>query len=152
MKIKHISIPTRVARPGMTVGEALRECVDKDVPGIPFVGADGNIHGRFSVRHLFLLCCIPPDILQGAHLLGDDIEDFDFPHILLDELVTRPVEDYIFPDAIRLSPHFHAVKALAIMEQYNTGYLFVTEEDAYRGVVTRMSIAKAIVTQKGGEQ
>ena len=145
MKIKHISIPTRVARPGMTVGDVLQECVNKDVPGIPFVDAEGNLSGRFSVRHLFLLCCIPADILHGAHLLGDDIEDLDFPHIGFDELMQQPVDDYIFSDAIRLSPNFQAVKALAIMEQFNTQYLFVTEGEDYQGVATRMSIAKAIV-------
>ncbi|MCU7917838.1 MAG: CBS domain-containing protein [Candidatus Thiodiazotropha sp. (ex Dulcina madagascariensis)] len=148
MKIKHISIPTKVARPGMTIGEVMRECVEKDVPGIPFVDAEGNLSGRFSVRHLFLLCCIPEDIIHGAHLLGDDIEHLDFPHMKADELMAQPVDNYIFPDAIRLSANFQAVKALAIMEQYNTGYLFVTEGDEYQGVITRMSIAKAVVTKE----
>ncbi|MCU7925096.1 MAG: CBS domain-containing protein [Candidatus Thiodiazotropha sp. (ex Dulcina madagascariensis)] len=148
MKIKHISIPTKVARPGMTIGEVMRECVEKDVPGIPFVDAEGNLSGRFSVRHMFLLCCIPEDIIHGAHLLGDNIEHLDFPHMKADELMAQPVDNYIFPDAIRLSANFQAVKALAIMEQYNTGYLFVTEEDEYQGVVTRMSIAKAVVTKE----
>jgi hypothetical protein len=152
MKIKHIFIPTRVARSGMTVGEAMRECVDRGVPGIPFVDAEGNFNGRFSVRHMFLLCCIPPDILRGAHLLGDDIEDLDFPHIKFDDLMQRPVDDYIFPDAIRMSPNFQAVKALAIMEQYNTPYLFVSEGEDYLGVVTRMSIAKAIVNRMFSEE
>jgi predicted transcriptional regulator len=148
MKIKHISIPTRVARPGMTVGEVMRECVEKDVPGIPYVDAQGELAGRFSVRHLFLLCCIPSDILHGAHLLGDDIEHLDFPHIKSEELMAKMVDQFIFPDAIRLSPNFHTIKALAIMEQFNTEYLFVSEGDDYQGVVTRMSIAKAILTKQ----
>jgi hypothetical protein len=148
MKLKYLSIPTKVARPGMTVGEVMRECVEKDVPGIPYVDAEGQISGRFSVRHMFLLCCIPKDILHGAHLLGDDIEDLDFPHIKAGELMARNVDDFIFPDAIRLSPNFQAIKALAIMEQYNTEYLFVTEGDDYQGVVTRLSIAKAILTEE----
>ncbi|MET0028306.1 MAG: CBS domain-containing protein [Candidatus Thiodiazotropha sp.] len=148
MNIINVSIPTRVARPGMTVGEAMQECVDKDVPGIPYVDAEGELNGRFSLRHLFLLCCIPNDILQGAHLLGDDIEHIDFPRIRADELLQRPVEEFIFPDVIRLSPHFHSIKALAIMEQFGTEYLFVTDEGEYRGVVTRMSIARALVDKK----
>jgi predicted transcriptional regulator len=148
MKLKHISIPTKVARPGMSVGEVMKECVEKGVPGIPFMDADGQISGRFSVRHMFLLCCIPEDILHGAHLLGDDIEYLDFPQIRAEELMARKVEDFIFPDAIRLSPNFPAIKALAIMEQYNTQYLFVTEGDDYQGVVTRMNIARAIVTRE----
>ena len=148
MKIKHISIPTKVARPGMTVGEVMQECVDKGVPGIPFVDGEGNISGRFSVRHMFLLCCIPDDIIHGAHLLGDDIEHLDFPNIKADELMAQSVDDYIFPDAVRLSPNFQAIKALAIMEQYGTEYLFVTEGDDYQGVVTRLSIARAVVTKE----
>ncbi|MEJ2395584.1 MAG: CBS domain-containing protein [Candidatus Thiodiazotropha sp.] len=148
MKIKHISIPTKVAHPSMKVGEVIRECVEKDVPGIPYVDAAGNISGRFSLRHMFLLCCIPSDILQGAHLLGDDIGHLDFPHIKADELMARQVDEYIFPDVIRLSPNFQAIKALAIMEQSNTEYLFVTEGEQYQGVVTRLSIAKAIITRQ----
>jgi predicted transcriptional regulator len=148
MKIKHISTPTKVARPGMSVGEVMLECVEKEVPGIPFVDNEGQLTGRFSVRHLFVVCCIPPDILHGAHLIGDDIENLDFPHIQAGELMEKQVDEFIFPDAIRLSPNFQAIKALAIMEQYNTEYLFVTEGDEYQGVVTRMSIAKAIVTKE----
>jgi predicted transcriptional regulator len=147
MKIKHISIPTRVARPGMTVGEAMRECAEKNVPGIPFVDAEENLAGRFSLRHMFLLCCIPSDILHGAHLLGDDIEDLDFPHVQSEELIALQVDDFIFPDAIRLSPNFQTIKALAIMEQFNTEYLFVSDGDDYQGVVTRMSIAKAVLSK-----
>lgn len=148
MKIKHVSIPTKVARPGMSVGEVMLECVNKQVPGIPYVDQDGQISGRFSVRHMFRVCCIPDDIIQGAHLLGDDVEDLDFPHIIAAELMSKAVDDFIFPDAIRLAPNFQAIKALAIMEQYATEYLFVTDGEDYQGVVTRMSIAEAIVTKE----
>jgi hypothetical protein len=132
----------------MSIGEVMLECVEKRVPGIPYVGEDGQINGRFSVRHMFRVCCIPDDIIQGAHLLGDDIEYIDFPQIKADELMGWPVDKFIFPDAIRMSPNFQAIKALAIMEQFNTQYLFVTEGEEYQGVVTRMSIAEAIVTRQ----
>ncbi|MCM8856736.1 MAG: CBS domain-containing protein [Candidatus Thiodiazotropha sp.] len=147
MKIKHVSIPTKVARPGMQLGEVMMECVEKRVPGIPYMNTEGKLSGRFSVRHLFLLCCIPQDVIQGAHLLGDDIEHLDFPHIIADELMAQKVDDFVFADFIQLSPNFQAIKALAIMEQYNTSYLFVTEGDNYQGVVTRLSIARAVVTK-----
>jgi CBS domain-containing protein len=148
MKIKHVSIPTKIARPGMRIGEVMLECVEKDVPGIPYLDAAGKLSGRFSVRHLFLLCCIPDDVIQGAHLLGDDIEHLDFPHMRSEELMNELVDDYIFPDAIQLSANFPAIKALAIMEQFNTEYLFVAEAGVYQGVVTRMSIARAVVTKE----
>ncbi|MGD9171131.1 MAG: CBS domain-containing protein [Candidatus Thiodiazotropha sp.] len=148
MKIKHVSIPTKIARPGMRIGEAMLECVVKDVPGIPFLDAEGKLSGRFSLRHFFLLCCVPDDVIQGAHLLGDDIEHLDFPNIRAEELMDDLVDKFIFPDAIQLSANFPAIKALAIMEQYNTEYLFVAEEGVYQGVVTRMSIARALVSKE----
>ncbi|MEW8498715.1 MAG: CBS domain-containing protein, partial [Candidatus Thiodiazotropha taylori] len=92
--------------------------------------------------------CIPDDIIQGAHLLGDDIDHLDFPHIKAEDLMARSVDDFIYPDTVRLSANFQAIKALAIMEQYNTEYLFVTEGEDYQGVVTRMSVAGAIVTRE----
>lgn len=148
MRIRFISIPTKVARPGMRVGEALQECAEKNVPGIPFKDAQGNLSGRFSIRHTFLLCCIPQDIVKGAHLLGDDVDDLDLPRVKAEELMERKVDEFIFPDVIRLSPDFQAIKALAIMEQFNTEYLFVTEGDDYQGVVTRMSIARSILAKR----
>ncbi|MCU7897436.1 MAG: hypothetical protein KZQ61_01515, partial [Candidatus Thiodiazotropha sp. (ex Lucinoma aequizonata)] len=42
----------------------------------------------------------------------------------------------------------HFILDKAIMEQYNTtSYLFVSEGDNYQGVVTRLSIARAVVTK-----
>jgi predicted transcriptional regulator len=145
MKIQLVAIPTKIARPGMSVGEALRECAEKNVPGIPFKDAAGNFTGRFSIRHTFLLYCIPPDIIQGAHLLDDHIDELEFPRVRAEEMMARTVDDFIFPDVIRLAPSFQAIKALAIMEHFNTEYLFVMDGDDYQGVVTRMSIARAIV-------
>lgn len=145
MKLKYICTPTKVARPGMLLGEVMKECVDKNVPGIPYIDGEGKVAGRFSVRHMFLLCCVPRDIIQGAHLLGDDLEQIDFPKIKARELMAKKVDDFVFPDAIRLPPDFHAIKALAIMEQSNTEYLFVMDGDEYQGVVTRMGIARVVV-------
>jgi hypothetical protein len=147
MKIKQVSIATKVARPGMLLGEVMKECVEKNVPGIPYLDASGKIAGRFSIRHMFLLCCVPDDVIQGAHLLGDDVDQLAFPDVRAEELMAKRVDEFVFPDSIQLSPNFQAIKALAIMEQDNTEYLFVTQGDDYLGVVTRMSIAKAILTR-----
>ena len=37
------------------------------------------------------------------------------------------------------------VKALAMMEQYNSSYAFVIDDDQYRGIVTRMGIARLML-------
>jgi predicted transcriptional regulator len=40
-----------------------------------------------------------------------------------------------------VSPRSSVVKALAIMEMYNTSYVFLIDNGAYSGLVTRMVIA-----------
>jgi hypothetical protein len=54
----------------MRVGEALRICVGRGVPGIPCVDTDGRICGRFSVRDTFRITSIPADMIKRAHLIA----------------------------------------------------------------------------------
>lgn len=148
MNLQEILIPTGVARAGMTFGDALKECVKRDVPGIPFVDEQGHIIGRFSVRHAFRLTCVPKDVIRGAHLLGDNLSHMTMPELNAEEVMARPIEEFILEDAIRLAPGSPAIKALAIMEQYNTSYLFVTEGESYLGVITRMDIAGLVASMR----
>ncbi|MBA1332308.1 hypothetical protein QQ73_14750, partial [Candidatus Endoriftia persephone str. Guaymas] len=86
MNLAKILIKTSVVRSGMSFGDALQECVDKDVPGIPYVDAEGRIAGRFSVRHAFRECCVPRDLILGGHLLGDDIDHMNLPEVHAEEV------------------------------------------------------------------
>jgi CBS domain-containing protein len=40
-----------------------------------------------------------------------------------------------------VSPRSSVVKALALMEQHNSSYVFLIEDETYLGLVTRMVIA-----------
>jgi len=138
-------VETRVARPGMTVGEALRICVDHDIPGIPFVNAEGNIGGRFSVRHIFKISSLPDDVIQGAHLIGHEATHLEHPCDHFAEVFQRPLDDLVLPEFAHLSSDTLMAKAMALMEKFNSGYLFVIDDGHYRGVVTRLGLTRLLL-------
>lgn len=145
MRLMNGIVETPVARPGMRVGEALRICVDKSVPGIPFVGGDGRIQGRFSVRHTFLGETLPPDMIRGAHLIGPAALHLDHPREHYQRLFERTVDAMILPDAACLASDAQITKAMALMEKFNSSYLFVIDDGVYRGVVTRLGLTRLLL-------
>lgn len=149
MKLENLAIPTDVMRQGMHVSDFLRECVKRDVPGIPYVDEQGVIAGRISIRHCFKESCVPHYIINAAHLLGDNIDSVNIPDVAASELLQSPVERFLlaqYPAASSSSP---VIKGLAIMEQLNTSYIFLIDGGNYRGVVTRMGIARRIIEAGG---
>jgi CBS domain-containing protein len=44
-----------------------------------------------------------------------------------------------------VSPNSSLVKALALMELHNTSYIFLMDNNDYRGIVTRMVVAKRML-------
>ncbi len=146
MKLIDCLIPTKIANENMTIKEALGECVSQHVPGIPFADNNGKITGRFSIRNLFYTACIPADLIKHAHLLGNDIEHLDVKELNHHELLNKSSKLAVVDWIIHLSPDAPAVKALALMEQFDTPYLFVVDNnDHYLGVVTSMGIAEKLL-------
>lgn len=145
MKLVKGIVETPVARPGMLVGEALRICVDKGVPGIPYIGGDGWIQGRFSVRNVFLLSTIPPDMIKGAHLIGDEALHLELPPDHYAGLFHQTIDATILKDVAMLSSNAQITKAMALMEKFNSSYMFVVDDDEYRGVVTRLGLTRVLL-------
>lgn len=145
MDLNSILIATGTASPGMTLEDALNECVARGVPGMPYCDDGGLIVGRFSVRHALVQACLPPDLVQGVHLLGDDIRLMDLPNSHADAVLQLPVETGVLDDVLKLSPASPPLKALAMMEKYRTTYLFAVEGDDYRGVVTDLAVAAMLI-------
>ena len=150
MELMNSIIKTRVARSGMTLVEALKECVDMGVPGIPYVDSNDRIIGRFSMRHAFLHLFIPDDMVQGAHLLSNTPVHIDIPKLAADKALDLPVDEMILPSSVHLNPTSPTLKALALMERLKTDYLFLTEDNYYHGVVTRLGIVKLILETREG--
>ena len=148
MRLMKGIVETPVARPGMRVDEALRICVDKGVPGIPYVDSSGKIRGRFSVRHTFLLFSIPKDLIKGAHLIGHDALHIDPPKDHYAEVFRQPIDNQILDDAACLSSSAQITKAMALMEKFNSSYLFVIDDGHYRGVVTRLGLTRVLLEEQ----
>ena len=147
MLINEGIIETPVARRGMLTGQALQICVSYGVPGIPYANDEGKVIGRFSVRHTFLFAGIPSDMVKGAHLIGKDALHSQFPQGDIAELFAHPVEEHLLTDAACLPSNSQVIKAMALMERFNSSYLFVIDHDIYRGTVTRLSLTRALLAE-----
>lgn len=144
-ELKEVIFETRVARAGMTVGEVFEECVAHRVPGIPFCNESNEIVGRVSVRHTLKVTCIPEFMVKGAHLLGDAIEAVRIPDVLAREVLQMPAERFVLEPLAIVTSAAPVVKALAMMEQFNSSYAFVIDDGEYKGICTRMSIARLML-------
>jgi len=146
MNLIRFAVPTAVASPGMTVRELFRACVDADVPGIPFRGANGEIVGKASIRHILKEVCIPQFMIDNVSLLGDQIEALKFPLIEEERLLDLEIDDFVLAHAARITPQSPVAKALAVMEAHETTYLFVIDADHnYHGTVSIVHVAERIL-------
>ncbi len=141
MRLLDIIVPTGVARAGMSVRAVFEECAKRNVPGIPYVDEDDQVIGRVSIRHTLKQTCIPKYMVKAAHLLGDRLEHVRIPEIQARQVLEMPVEPFVMENIAMVTSESPVVKALAIMEQYNSGYIFLIDDGVYKGIVTRMGIA-----------
>lgn len=141
MKLEHLAIATGVMRSGMTLRDFFEECVRCNVPGLPYVDDAERVVGRISIRDVYKHMAIPDHLIRVAHLLGDHTDRLDLPEMKVMETLHLPVETYLLDNIPSVSPRSSIVKALAIMELFNTSYIFLIENEAYCGLVTRMVIA-----------
>jgi CBS domain-containing protein len=145
MKLQHISIQTDVMRKGKTLRDFFEECARCNVPGLPYVDDDGKVVGRISIRDVYKHMAIPDYVIQVAHVLGDQTSRIDLPEMKVLEAMASPVEAHILENITSVSPQSSVVKALAIMEMFNTSYIFLMEDEQYKGIVTRMVIARRML-------
>ena len=145
MKVERLAVMTGFMRKGMTLRDFFEEAVRCNVPGLPFVDDEDRIVGRISVRHNFKMIAVPNSILRLADAMGDQTDKLDLSEKRVFEDLELPVETYLLEKMPTVSPRSALVKALAIMEAYNSSYVFLIENDEYRGVVTRMTIARRML-------
>ncbi len=65
MNLSDVVVPTRVVHAGTTFEEALKECVEKRVPGIPYVN-----ESRQHCRSFFVASCIPHGMCVKQRFAG----------------------------------------------------------------------------------
>ena len=136
---------TKVMRKGIPLRDFFQEAVRCNVPGLPFVDDNDHIVGRISVRDVFKKIAVPSSYLRLADAIGDQTDRLDMSEPRILEALARPIENYLLENIPSVSPASSLVKALAIMEAYNTHYIFLIEDGKYMGVVTRMVIANRLL-------
>ena len=144
MKLKNILIATKVANPGMTVREVFVECGRAHIPALPFCTKSGRIAGRVTLKNIMKLSCLPDYIIESARILGEEMSCMDDIETTAKQLLCTPVDPYVQEPALFLNPEAPAIKALAMMEQNDTSYLFVVDDGQYQGAVTIQSLAKML--------
>ncbi len=146
MKLINLAIPTLVVSRGMTLCEVFRECAQRNVAGLPYVDGHGTIVGRLSLRDIIKNTCIPDFLIDAAHYLGDNIHTVDLPPEQCRAILTRDAKDYVLETIATVSSESPLIKGLAIMERYNSSYLFLVDDGDYKGVVTRMAIIRRMLS------
>lgn len=140
---------TAVMRKGMSIRDFFEEAVRSNVPGLPFIDEHDRIVGRISVRDVFKHIAVPNSYLRLADALGDETDRLDMSEKRILDSLALPVETYLLDNIPSVSPASSLVKALAIMEAHNTHYIFLIEDGAYMGIITRMVIAHRLLEWLG---
>jgi CBS domain-containing protein len=146
MKLEHLAIATGAMRKGLTLRDFFEECARCNVSGLPYVDDEGKVVARISIRDVYKHMAIPDHLIRVAHVMGDHTDKIDLPEMKVMETMTLPVETYLLENIPSVSPQSSIVKALAIMEMFNTSYIFLIEDEEYQGVVTRMVIARRMLS------
>ena len=136
---------TEVMRKGMSIRHFFEEAVRSNVPGLPFLDEHDRIVGRISVRDVFKHIAVPSSYLRLVDAIGDQTDRLDMSEQRILDSLALPVETYLLENIPSVSPASSLVKALAIMEAYNTHYIFLIEDGKYMGLVTRMVIASRLL-------
>lgn len=142
MKLKQILIPTKVASRGMTVREVFVECGRVHIPALPFCTKSGRIAGRVTLKNILKLSCLPDYIIESARFLGEEMSCMDDVEAKAKQLLCTPVDPYMQEPALSLTSDAPVIKALAMMEQNDTSYLFVVDDGQYQGAVTIQCLAR----------
>ena len=142
MKLKQILIPTRVAKASMMVREIFMECGRANIPALPFCTKSGRIAGRVTLKNILKISCLPDYMIESARILGEEMSCMEDVEAKAKRLLDTPAEPYVQEPTLSLSSDAPVIKALALMEQNDTSYLFVVDDGQYQGAVTIQCLAK----------
>ncbi len=146
MDVEKVMITTGVATAGMTVREVFAECSRANTPALPFCDANGSVIGRVTLKNILKKSCLPDYLVEMARVLGEQISGVQDMEVKAKEVLGKTIDAYVQEAHLSLSPGSSAVKALAMMEQSDTSYIYVVDAGRYQGVVTIHCLADALTT------
>ena len=85
-----------------------------------------------------------------ARVVGDHLATFEEMERRLPAVFDRRVEDHVQEPHASIDSNARLMKALAVMERYDTSYLFVIDGGACRGTITIQGIAAWMVRLDDG--
>ena len=137
----------------MSVREFVHECTRANVPALPYTTKTGRIHGRVTLKNIFKLSYLPEYIVEHARILGDQLSRLDFVESRTKQVMDSPVEAFAQEPHLTIESGTVVLKALALMEQNDTSYIFVVDNGRYHGAVTMQSLARrlSLIDQNIGE-
>jgi CBS domain-containing protein len=141
MLVRDSTISTKVARPGMLVSEVFAECGRAHVQALPFVDATGRLAGRVTLKNVMKFACLPDYMVAAAPLLGSFLSCVDNARKKIEEVLASKIDPYVRGMHASIGSEEPAIKALAIMEENDTSYLFVVDDGEYLGIITIQGIA-----------
>jgi predicted transcriptional regulator len=145
MKLRQILIPTKVANQGMTVREVFAECGRAHIPALPCCTRSGRITGRITLKNILKISCLPDYMIESARILGEEMSCMEDVESKARRMLETPMDPYVQEPALSLSSDAPIIKALALMEQNDTSYLFVVDDGQYQGAVTIQCLAKMLI-------
>jgi CBS domain-containing protein len=145
MNLKSVMVPTEVASAGMTVRQVFEECLRAHTPGLPFCDDHGLVTGRVTLKYILKRQYLPEHLVEMARVLGEHVSDVEDMERSAKQLFENPIDSYLQPPHASVTSAASIVKALALMEKLDTGYLFVIDEGQYIGVVTLQILSRAIL-------
>jgi len=144
MLVEHGIIRTKVARPGMLLSDVFTECGRTHVQALPFVDEAGRLSGRVTLKNVMKIACLPEHMVSAAPLLGAFLSCVENAQTKIEEVLGSVVDDYVLPPHASIGPEEPAIKALAVMEEHDTSYLFVVDGGEYQGIITIQGIAEVM--------
>jgi CBS domain containing-hemolysin-like protein len=145
MNLNNTLIPTQVATSGMTVRDVYTECVRAHVQAIPYCNALGEVTGRVTLKNVMKLACLPEYMVELAHILDNGLSCQQDIELKVKEMLTKPIEPFVQAPPPFIKSTAPTVKALAMMEQRDTSYLFVVDNGEYKGIITIQGIAQKML-------
>lgn len=149
MNLSTILIPTRVAKSGLIVQEVFAECIRLHIPALPFCDDKNRVTGRVTLKNILKTSCLPEYMVELAQVLGDQLSCMQDVEAKAKQLLGNPVEPYVQDSYLKISSNSSGIKALAMMEQADTSYIFVIDDGEYKGIVTIQGLAKMLSSLNG---
>jgi len=140
--IERILVPTKIIEPGMLVRDLFLECSRAQVQALPYRDEQGRLSGRITLKNVLRVSCLPEYMVELASLLGSQLSCVDSAEAKAREIQRNPVEPYVQSLPNTIESDAALIKALALMEQNDTSYIFVVDDGEYRGVITIQAIIR----------